>query len=249
MLVGKLAVAATLAIAVALAAFSTAAAQGPDIRIAELQCTGNPEVVTIENGGDAAQDLTGWTLVSDPTSSESFDLSALGGLQPGASVFIQSGPFASGVFNWGPEFVFRDDDATDFARLVDDEGAIVDEVPCAEPTPAETPEPSPAPSPEPTSADVPNGGGLPPPPGGLSPSAIMVFAGSILASLGAVTAAIPWLGSSSVEAAAEPVRLTGRRERSARSEAAFSWGIGLAVMGIVVALAVALIVDGRGARR
>lgn len=245
MLVGRLAAAATLAIAVALAALSAASAQGPDIRIAELQCTGNPEVVTIENAGGASQDLTGWTLLSDPTGSESFDLSALGGLQAGASVFIQSGPFASGVFNWGPDFVFRDDDATDFARIVDDQGATVDEVACA----GAAPTPSPAPSPEPTSSNVPNGGGLPPPPGGVSLSGILVFGGSILTSLGAVTAALPWLSSSPVEAPAEPVPLPVRRRRSRRREQPFSWGLGLAVMGIVVALALALLVDGRNARR
>ncbi len=133
-----------LAIALALAAVSPAGAQGPDVQIAQLSCSGDPELVVIENLGDTAQTLTGWELQSDPPDSQAFDLSVIGdqGLTPGASISIQSGPSASGVFMWTLEFIYRDDDASDYARIVDDTGAIVHQVNCGEapptPLPADT---------------------------------------------------------------------------------------------------------------
>src|SRR3989304_970010 len=105
----RLAIGSLLAVAFGIGFASLSSAQAPDIRIAELKCNGDPELVAIENAGDAAQQLAGWQLQSDPAS-EAFDLSVLGSLQPGASVFIQAGPSASGVFKWGTQFVFRDDD-------------------------------------------------------------------------------------------------------------------------------------------
>ena len=75
-----------------LAAISTVSAQQPDIQIEELQCNQDPEVVTITNRGSVAQDLTGWTLRSDPVASEIYELSAVGTLAPAVSVSIQSGP-------------------------------------------------------------------------------------------------------------------------------------------------------------
>ncbi len=125
-----------LAIVLALAAVSPSGAQGADVQIAQLSCSGDPELVVIENFGDAAQTLTGWELQSDPPASEIFDLSVLGGLAPGASVSIQSGPSASGVFKWSLDEIFRDNDATDYVRLVDDTGAIVDQVNCGPDAPA-----------------------------------------------------------------------------------------------------------------
>ena len=126
-----------LAIALALAAVSPAGAQGPDVQIAELSCSGDPERVVIENFGDTAQTLAGWELQSDPPDSQTFDLSTLGTqLVPGASNSIQSGPSAGGVFQWTLEFIYRDDDPTDYARIVDDTGAIIHQVDCAEGTPS-----------------------------------------------------------------------------------------------------------------
>src|SRR3989337_293880 len=109
----RLAVGALLAVACGIGFASLSSAQAPDVRIAELKCNGDPELVAIENRGDVAQQLAGWKLQSDPAS-EVFDLSVLGGLQPGASIFIQAGPSATGVFKWGTAFVFRDDDASDY---------------------------------------------------------------------------------------------------------------------------------------
>src|SRR3990170_1704481 len=121
MRVMRLAVGTLLAIAFGIGFASLSSALAPSIRIAELQCNGDPEVVAIENAGDTAQELAGWQLQSDPAT-EVFDLAALNSLQPGASIFIQAGPSATGVFKWGTELVLRDDDPTDFVRIVDNTG-------------------------------------------------------------------------------------------------------------------------------
>jgi len=168
---------------------SRADAQQADVQIAQLACNGDPELVVIENSGDAVQTLTGWELQSDPPGSQTFDLTVLGGLAPGASVSIQSGPAASGVFKWGLEFIYRDDDPKDYARIVDDTGAIVHQVNCA----GATPTPSPTPSPEPTPAvEMPNGGGAPPLPSG-SPSPAILLIGGSLAVAGLALFALPRL--------------------------------------------------------
>ncbi len=203
----KLAAGWTLAIALALVGVSSATGEGPDIQIVQLDCTGDPELVVIENLGDADQPLAGWQLQSDPSSSEVYDLSVRGDLVAGASIRVQSGPSASGVFlqdDWGLEFIFRDDDPTDYARVVDDTGAVVHEVDCGgdatpEPTPTASPEPSPTASPQPDG--VPNGGGPPPPPGDALLAAMVVLVGGAVAAAGAATGALSWLGlrSSPVE--------------------------------------------------
>jgi hypothetical protein len=186
----KLAVGSILAMAFTLAAVSIARAQGPDVQIVQLGCNTDPELVVIENLGDAPQALAGWELRSDPPDSEVYDLAALGSLEPGASIFIRSGPSASGVFKWGLEFVFRDDDPTDYARIIDDTGAVVHQVNCGE----VAPEPSPTSSPEPSPVDeVPNGGGPPPPPGDALLAATMVLVGGSMAAAGVVTGALSWL--------------------------------------------------------
>jgi hypothetical protein len=168
--------AALLVLTIVLAA--TAAAQQTGVQIADLDCAGDPETVVIDNQGSAAEDLNGWQLQSDPD--ETFDLSTVGGIQPGASVTVQSGPAASGVFVWDSAEVFRDGDATDYVRLVDGAGATVQEVACAGATPEVTPEATPEPSP---AADVPKGGGPPPPGEGVPPS-LAVLAGGLIAAAG-----------------------------------------------------------------
>ena len=151
-------------------------------------CSGDPELVVIENFGDTAQTLTGWDLQSDPPGLQAFDLTVLGGLAPGASVSIQSGPSASGVFKWGLEFIYRDDDPTDYARIVDNTGAIVHQVNCAEATP------TPTPSPEPSSvAEVPDGGGAPPIASGSSSPVMILLVGGTLAIAGVALIALPRL--------------------------------------------------------
>ncbi len=180
-----------LSIALALAAVSPAGAQGPDVQIAELSCSGDPELVVIENFGDTTQTLTGWELQSDPPDSQTFDLRDLGtDLAPGASISIQSGPSASGVFQWTLEFIYRDDDPTDYARIVDDTGAIVHQVNCAEATSTPSPTPSPEASPV---GEVPNGGGAPPITSGSSSPAMILLVGGSLAVAGLAVIALPRL--------------------------------------------------------
>jgi len=187
----KLAIGWAFAIALALAAVSSATGQEPDIQIVELDCNSDPEMVVIENGGSVSQALAGWKLQSDPPDSEVYDLSVLSALQPGGSVFIQSGPSATGIFKWGLDFVFRDNDATDYARIVDDTGAVVDEVNCGG---GVAPGPSPTPSPQPSPLNgVPNGGGAPPPTGHALLAAMMLLIGGSIAAAGVVTGALSWL--------------------------------------------------------
>ena len=150
---------------------SLVSAQAAQVRVTELQCSRDPETVAITNQGINAQDLTGWSLKSDPVASESFDLTAVGVLGAGVTVFVESGPAASGTFVWSSNFVFRDGDASDFVRVLDNTGAVVHEVNCqgttasasAVPTAAPTSTPA-RPTPAPTAAPadvVPLGGGPP----------------------------------------------------------------------------------------
>ena len=212
-----------LAIALALAAVSPAGAQGPNVQIAQLSCGGDPELVVIENSGDTAQTLTGWELQSDPPDSQSFDLAVLGGLAAGASISIQSGSSASGVFRWTLELVYRDDDATDYARIVDDTGAIVHQVNCADATPTPAPTASPTPA---SVAEVPDGGGAPTITGGSSSAAMILLIGGSLAVAGAALIALPRLRlRPSLEVAASPPQRgyrDGRGVRRGRSSAALS---------------------------
>ena len=222
-----LSLASVFAIALALVAVSSAHAQGPDVQIAQLTCSGDPELVVIENFGDAAQDLTGWELQSDPPDSQTFDLTVLGGLAPGASISIQSGPSASGVFKWTLEFIFRDDDPADYARIVDDTGAIVHQVNCAEatPTPSPTPEPSPA-------AEVPNGGGPPPPSADMLSPAMILLVGGSLAVAGLAMIALPRLRlrPSPAVAASSPQR--DYRDGSGTRWGRSSTALGLTLVGL-----------------
>jgi len=243
----RLAVGSLLAVSFGIGLASLSAAQTPDIRIAELQCTGDPEVVAIENRGDQAQELAGWTLQSDPAS-EVFDLSVLGGLQPGASIFIQAGPGASGVFRWGSELVFRDDDPSDYVRVVDDIGATIDEVKCSSEATAEpTPTASPA-------NGVPDGGGAPPLPDETLTPEVLIALGLGLALGGAAGIATLWLrlrprpavavsaGSAAATAAMLPAvapdrRLGPVRGPSPAHKLPMEAAIGLAALGLLVALA------------
>src|SRR3990172_6746547 len=195
MRVMRLAFGALVAITFGIGFASLSSALAPSVGIAELQCNGDPEVVAIENAGDTAQQLAGWQLESDPDS-EVFDLSVLGGLQPGASIFIQAGPSATGVFKWGTALVFRDDDPTDYVRVVDDTGATVHQVNCESQIPSE---PSPTATPP---NGVPNGGGAPPLPDGPLTPVTLIAAGMALAAAGAAALASLRLRARPVAAAA-----------------------------------------------
>ena len=219
-----------LAIALALAAVSPSGAQGADVQIAQLSCSGDPELVVIENLGDDPQDLDGWELQSDPPDSEVYDLGNLGTqLLPGASVSIQSGPSASGVFNWTLEFVYRDDDPADYARIVDDTGAIVHQVNCAEATPTPSPSPSPEPSP---AAEVPNGGGAPPIPSGSPSPAMILLVGGSLAVAGLAMIALPRLRLRPALAVAAASQQEDYREGSGTRLGRSSSALGLTLVGL-----------------
>jgi hypothetical protein len=157
---------------------NAAEAQQAGVSIASINCSIDPEVVTILNTGDDSVDLSGWHLESDPA--ESFDLSPIQTLAPGSSVTIEAGPAASGTFVWSADEVLRDDDHTDYARIVDENGSTVDEEACAA-----------APTSTPPADDMPNGGGPPAPTSG-SPM-LFVFAG-----LGLSTGALALLAISLV---------------------------------------------------
>ena len=178
-------------------------AQAAQVRVTELQCSRDPELVAVTNQGVNAQDLTGWSLKSDPVASETYDLTAVGVLAPGVTVFIESGPAASGTFVWSQSFVFRDGDPSDFVRIVDANSAVVEEVNClgtspgptAAPTAAPTSTPTAAPTAAPTRAQtsaptpapadiVPLGGG---PPASSSESEWMLAFGLLAIGLGALT--------------------------------------------------------------
>ena len=217
-----------LALALALAAVSPAGAQGPDVQIAQLSCSGDPELVVIENLGDDPQDLDGWEVQSDPPDSEVYDLRNLGSqLAPLTSITIQSGPSASGVFTWTLELIYRDDDPADYARIVDDTGAIVHQVNCAEATPTPSPTPSPEPSP---AGEVPNGGGAPPIPNGSYSPAIILLVGGSLAVAGLAMIALPRLRlrPALAVAASSPQREGGSGTRRGRSSSA----LGLTLVGL-----------------
>ncbi len=225
----KIALGFALAIALGLGFVSRAHAQQADVQIAQLSCSGDPELVVIENFGDAVQTLTGWELQSDPPDSEVFDLTVLGGLAPGASISIQSGPSAGGVFKWGLEFIYRDDDPTDYARIVDDTGAIVHQVNCAEATPT----PSPTPSPEPSAPNgVPNGGGAPPIPSGSPSPAMTLLVGGSLAVAGLAIFALPRLRLRPSLAVAASSLQRDYRDGSGTRRGRSSTALGLTLVGL-----------------
>lgn len=179
-------------------------AQGVDVRITELGCEGDPEVIVITNEGDQPVEMTGWNLQSDPVTRESLPLASFGALSPGQSIMVESGPSARGAFVWSQQFVFRDGDPTDFAQIASDAGEVLTKVNCpaAQPTPAATPTQTPppaqtaAPAATPTvlsAAAAPVGGGPPGAAAGAIPPAAMIVAGSWLLSAGLGAFAIPLL--------------------------------------------------------
>ena len=184
---------------------SLVAAQAAQVRVTELQCSRDPETVAITNQDINAQDLTSWSLQSEPVATETYDLTPVGVLAPGVTVFVESGPAASGTFVWSQNFIFRDGDPTDFVRILDNTGAVVHEVNCqgtspsasagatvaptsaptAVPTSAPAPPLTPAATPAPANV-VPLGGG-PPAPSSPTLLVLMVAAGFLAIGAGVIT--------------------------------------------------------------
>jgi hypothetical protein len=191
--------ACAVVIALGPAFVSLGRAQEPEIRIVQLDCNSDPELVVIRNLGDVAQDLTGLELQSDQTENETFVL--FGILQPGESTGVEL----------TLQSVFRDDDPSDYARIVDPTGAVVDQVNCGGAAPSPTAAPSPAPptlSPDALRVvDTPNGGGAPPPAGDVLSPALMMLIGGLTAAAGLGTLTLPWLRPSPSRLTRQSVKL------------------------------------------
>lgn len=172
---GKVLLCAVAGLALGLLLFSASlvyGGAGPDVRIVQLQCDANPELVVIENQGGADQDLTGWRLRSDPVDNaqQVFDLTVVGILDPGEQASIYSGSAApatdaaAGLWRWALNFKFRNDDPSDFAQIIDGATSVIHQVNCggispgASPTPRPTRTPAP---PTPTRTATPPSGNLP----------------------------------------------------------------------------------------
>ncbi len=176
---------------------SLVSAQAAQVRVTELQCSGDPELVAVTNQGVSA---------------------------PGVTVFVESGPAASGTFVWSQNFIFRDGDPTDFVRIVDSTGTVVTEVSCQGTSPTATSAPTTAPTSAPTAAPtsaptraaatptpapadvVPLGGGPPTPSSGTF-VVFMLAVGLVAIGVGALTV----LTTSPAGARTSVVGLGGRR--------------------------------------
>ena len=184
-----------------------AAAQGVNVQFTELDCDSDPEVIVVSNQGTQPVEMTGWNLQSDPTAQESLPLMSLGFLSPGESILVESGPASAAAFTWSRDFVFRNNDPTDFAQLASDAGDVLIKVNCgsvAQATATATPAPrstaaTTAATPTPTpavlgSSAVPTGGGTPVAGVPLVPPAALIAAGSALlaSGLAAVSVPLPW---------------------------------------------------------
>lgn len=166
-----------------------AAAVASDVRLAGVDCAASPEVVEVKNFGNTEQDLTGWKLQSD--GNDPFDLAPAGTIPAGGSIFIESGPGAQATFKWSQSQIFRDNDPTDYAKLVDNTGATKGQTACAQATAAPTAAPTPTPTP--TAGQVPNGGGPPGAPDGVLTPVTLIYAGGSV--IGAVVGlSVTWMG-------------------------------------------------------
>ncbi|HSP54262.1 MAG TPA: lamin tail domain-containing protein [Dehalococcoidia bacterium] len=180
-------------VSTAVLAFSAASASAAasDVRLAGVNCAASPEVVEIKNYGDQEQDLTGRKLESD--GNDPFSLSAAGTIPAGASIFVESGPGAQAAFTWSQSQIFRDNDPTDYARLVDNTGVTKSQAACAQATAAPTAPPTAAPTSTKPAGQVPNGGGPPGTPDHLvSPLTLIYLGGSAMAAVAG--AALSWMG-------------------------------------------------------
>lgn len=176
---------------------SPTSAQGVDVRITELDCNGNPELIAITNFGDTEVSMTGWNLQSDPTTEESLPLQRFGSLDPNETLLVESGPSAEGALVWSQQFVFRDNDTSDFAQLASDAREVLLKVNCGTPSqPTGTPASTRAPAVTPTAlpvSEAPTGGGAPAGAAGVPP-AILIAIGSALSTAGLGTFSLPLVG-------------------------------------------------------
>lgn len=136
--------------AITLVALASVVAADSSVQITALDCGSHPRRMRIENLGDAAQDLTGWQLQSDPVEGGPFDLDPVGSIDAGQKFFVFQGHLspavnpAAGYYRWGTDEVFnlRANDSSDYVRLVDAQGNTVDQVNCEGLPPGATPAPT-----------------------------------------------------------------------------------------------------------
>jgi hypothetical protein len=156
---------------------ASVASASSGVHITALDCGSHPRRIRVENQGDAAQDLSGWQLQSDPVEGQPFGLGAVGSLGAGQKFFVFQGHLSPhedpsvGYFRWGADEIFnlRANDSSDYVRLVDAQGNTVDQRNCEGLPPGATPAPTtefdpppivavvtdtPSPTPAPESAPV-----------------------------------------------------------------------------------------------
>jgi hypothetical protein len=144
----RLLIAVSAAVA-SLVLLTSVAAAGADLRVTALDCESHPRRIRIENLGDAAQDLTGWQLKSDPAEGQPYDLGQVGSLAAGQKFFVFQGHLSpptdpgAGYFRWGSDETFnlRANDSTDYVRIVDPQGNTVNQRNCEGLPPGATPAP------------------------------------------------------------------------------------------------------------
>jgi hypothetical protein len=108
------------------------------LQVTQLECSIHPglfDVMYIRNNGDAAQDLSGWQLVSDPEASEQMSLTVAGVLNPGQQLIVVAGLHGVAVpsqnlYLWTNLEVLRDGDPVDYVKLLDGSGALVSGMDC-----------------------------------------------------------------------------------------------------------------------
>jgi pyruvate/2-oxoglutarate dehydrogenase complex dihydrolipoamide acyltransferase (E2) component len=137
------------AVAASFVLLMSVAAAGADLRVTALDCESHPRRIRVENLGDAAQDLSGWQLQSDPAEGQPFDLGQVGSLGAGQKVFVFQGHLspatdpAAGYYRWGSDETFnlRANDSTDYVRIVDPQGNTINQRNCEGLPPGATPAP------------------------------------------------------------------------------------------------------------
>ena len=140
---------AILAASICLVLFTSVAAAGSDVRVTALDCESHPRRIRIENVGDAAQDLSGWQLQTDPAGGDPFDLGQVGSIGAGQKLFVFQGHLSppvdtsAGYYRWGSSEIFnlRANDSTDYVRIVDPQGNTINQRNCEGLPPGATPAP------------------------------------------------------------------------------------------------------------
>lgn len=139
-----------LAAVTSLVILTSVAASVASVRITALDCGSHPRRIRIENQGDAAQNLSGWQLRSDPVEGQPWDLSEVGSIGAGQRFFVFQGHLSppvdpvAGYYRWGTDEIFnlRANDSSDYVRIVDVQGNTVDQRNCEGLPPGATPAPT-----------------------------------------------------------------------------------------------------------